>query len=102
MFNNSKRRSLYIKWNKSVIFSLFNFAGCNFHFGQAVYRKLRTLGMETEFAKDPKLNSACRSVLALAYCPRNKIKYGWRALLEMPGFPIARDSEFARACSVVP
>ncbi|GFR98023.1 WD repeat protein [Elysia marginata] len=43
--------------------------GCNFHWGQAVFRKIQELGMQPGFQNDLGLNQYCKQILALAYLP---------------------------------
>ena len=73
-------------------------AGCNFHFGQAVYRKLQNLGFQSNIANEVKFATACRVVLGLAYVPHERIKEAWTAVLNFEDYPLAigKGSQFEK------
>ena len=64
-------------------------AGCNFHFGQAVYRKMQNLGFQTDITSDVKFATAFRIVLGLAFVPYDRIKEAWTVVLNFDDFPLA-------------
>ncbi|GFS08220.1 WD repeat protein [Elysia marginata] len=51
------------------VFPAVEMCGCNFHWGQAVFRMIQELGMQPGFQNDPGLNQYCKQILALPYLP---------------------------------
>lgn len=43
--------------------------GCNFHFGQSLWRKIQKEGHSSQYLQDPTFAFRCRHFLALAYIP---------------------------------
>jgi len=47
--------------------------GCSFHFGQAVWRNIQAVGLQTAYASDDGVQRVCRKILALPFLPADAI-----------------------------
>ncbi len=56
--------------------------GCFFHFCQAVYRQIQSLGMQQQYTEDETLRCLCRKLMALALMPRDKVKSSFEEIQE--------------------
>jgi hypothetical protein len=54
-------------------FPLSNFTGCLFHYGQAVWRKLCSLGLNYYYNNDQKFRKRIRMLINLVFVPKNCI-----------------------------
>ncbi|XP_055338485.1 uncharacterized protein LOC129588333 [Paramacrobiotus metropolitanus] len=68
--------------------------GCNFHFGQSLYRKLVALGHGPTYATDAEFSISCRMLFALAFVPVEDVEQALIELLDTPGFPFKHDDLF--------
>ena len=48
--------------------------GCGFHWGQAVWRKIQDLGLQSAYNTDPAMHRYCRQIFALPCLPWEKIQ----------------------------
>ena len=53
--------------------------GCNFHFGQCLWRKVQGVGLQ-RFYSQPGIKKTVRSIAALAFVPENDIDEAWQAI----------------------
>ena len=57
--------------------------GCNFHFTQAVWRKLQEVGLQNAFYKKETTYKFCKTLMALAYLPAAHIKAQFEDLVQL-------------------
>ena len=62
--------------------------GCFFHFCQAIYRKIQSLGLAQQYHTNNDVRTACRRLMALAFLPVHLVEQ-WFALL--PPMPAIND-----------
>ncbi len=56
--------------------------GCFFHFCQAVYRQIQSLGMQQQYTEDETFRCLCRKLMALALMPKDKVKSSFEEIQE--------------------
>ncbi|CAF1941364.1 unnamed protein product [Rotaria magnacalcarata] len=49
-------------------------SGCFFHFTQAIYRRIQSLGLITSYSQDSDIRICCRKLMALALLPIDQIE----------------------------
>ncbi|CAF3352292.1 unnamed protein product [Rotaria socialis] len=49
-------------------------SGCSFHFTQAIYRRIQSLGLITSYSQDSDIRICCRKLMALALLPIDQIE----------------------------
>lgn len=57
--------------------------GCNFHFTQAVWRKLQEVGLQNAFYKKETTYKFCKTLMALAYLPAAHIRAQFEDLVQL-------------------
>ncbi|XP_055335354.1 uncharacterized protein LOC129586264 [Paramacrobiotus metropolitanus] len=77
-----------------AVFPVSKLRGCNFHFGQSVYRKLGNLGLGPAYATDPEFSLSCRMLFALAFVPVRDVQRVLAELLKIPEFPFKQGDAF--------
>jgi hypothetical protein len=56
--------------------------GCFFHYCQALYKKIQSLGLSTAYLDDEDIRLACRSAMALALLPVEHVEEAFQLLKE--------------------
>ncbi|CAF4668775.1 unnamed protein product, partial [Rotaria socialis] len=56
--------------------------GCFFHFCQAIYRKIRELGLSNTYKDDANARNFCRRLMALPLLPLNEVEFAFEELTE--------------------
>lgn len=56
--------------------------GCNFHFNQALWRKVQELGLVTVYKEDQNVRNHIRMCAALAHLPENTLYDAWLEIME--------------------
>lgn len=56
--------------------------GCNFHFNQALWRKIQQLGLSVAYKNNTEIRDHLKMVAALAYVPREYVSEGWLSIME--------------------
>lgn len=51
---------------------------CFFHFEQAVYRHIQSIGLARDYANNITVNQYCKMLVSLAFLPLNKVEEGFR------------------------
>ncbi|CAF1355393.1 unnamed protein product [Rotaria sordida] len=73
--------------------------GCFYHFCQAVYRQIQSLGMQQQYTEDETFRCLCRKLMALALMPRDKVKSSFEEIQEdackLPGQPMDQLLEYS-------
>ena len=59
-----------------------NIKGCSFHFAQAYWRKIQSVGLAREYQQDTELRNILKSFVALALIPQEDIYIGFQKLKE--------------------
>lgn len=54
--------------------------GCHFHFAQAVWRKVQSLGLAKPYQEDPRVKMFVRQSISLAFVPPTFVRVAWRTL----------------------
>jgi len=54
--------------------------GCNFHFAQALWRNVQSLGLQSLYSSDDAVNRVCRKTMALSYLPSAAIPAAFEEL----------------------
>ncbi|CAF4646427.1 unnamed protein product [Rotaria socialis] len=54
--------------------------GCFFHYTQAIFRRIRALGLTTLYFQNSEIRSCCRKLMALALLPIDKIESSFHSL----------------------
>lgn len=54
--------------------------GCPFHFAQAVWRKVQSLGLAKAYQEDPQIKMFVRQTISLAFVPPTFVRIAWRNL----------------------
>ena len=60
--------------------------GCHFHLGQALYRKISTLGFRERYNTDPSFSLKIRKLTALAFLPPNDVIEAYEDLIDDDDF----------------
>ncbi|XP_055336022.1 uncharacterized protein LOC129586699 [Paramacrobiotus metropolitanus] len=76
------------------VFPTAKLRGCNFRFGQSLYRKLVSLGHGPMYATNSEFSMSCRMVFALAFVPVNDVHRVLAELLNSPDFPFKQNDAF--------
>ncbi|CAF0940968.1 unnamed protein product [Didymodactylos carnosus] len=82
-FNPSRITSDFEKALIKAVASEFpqaHHSGCYFHFTQAIYRNIQTLGLTTAYRDDEDSRSACRKLMSLALIPLGDVKIAFEEL----------------------
>ena len=61
-------------------FSFVSVKGCFFHYAQAIWRKVQTLGLQDEYKSNPDLNEMVSKMLALSLCPIQFVRVSWSSI----------------------
>lgn len=56
--------------------------GCNFHFNQALWRKVQEIGLTTQYRDNEEVRNHIRKCAALAYLPPDYISNAWIQIME--------------------
>lgn len=56
--------------------------GCFFHYCQALYKNIQSLGLSTSYLDDEDIRLACRSVMALGLMPKKHVGEAFELLKE--------------------
>ncbi|XP_055344994.1 uncharacterized protein LOC129592877 [Paramacrobiotus metropolitanus] len=75
-------------------FTTSKLRGCNFHFGQSLYRKRLALGHGPIYATNAEFNISCRMLFALAFVPVQDLERALVELLDAPFFPFKHNDLF--------
>jgi len=54
--------------------------GCTFHFGQAVWRNIQAVGLQTAYTSDEYVGRICRQTMALPFLPADVVTAEFRAI----------------------
>ncbi|CAF4361592.1 unnamed protein product, partial [Rotaria sordida] len=54
--------------------------GCMFHLHQAIHRKIRDLGLATEYLHDETVRDQCRQLMALSLLPKEQVESQFQRL----------------------
>ena len=68
--------------------------GCMFHFGQCVWRKLQSLGLQQAYAEDLQFQAWARLILALPLLPTYEVEAFWMVIEQqapVQQYPASRD-----------
>ena len=65
----------------TVVFTQTRLFGCNFHWTQAVWRKIQELGLQAAYRDDDATQRFCRKVMALPFLPPDHMSPSLDALL---------------------
>jgi len=63
-----------------AVFPTASLRGCNFHWGQAVLRKMQALGLQSAYHEDHGTRRFCRKLLALPFLPHEHIMPTFQSL----------------------
>ena len=92
-FENSLRVALRTVFPGAIV------RGCNFHLGQALYRKVQSVGLQEPYASDDALRTYLLSFTALSWLPVQFIEDGFNCLTaqaaQFPQFQIELDTFIA-------
>ena len=58
----------------NTVFPDVRLTGCRFHYGQAILKKLKAVGLQTEFINDPPVKKWGEKFIALCLLPSNLIR----------------------------
>ena len=61
-------------------FSFVSVKGCFFHYAQAIWRKVQTLGLQEEYKSNPDVNEMVSKMLALSLCPIQFVRVSWSSI----------------------
>lgn len=61
-------------------FPTSNIHGCNFHFGQNLWRHIQQVGLQTKYSSDPDFALNIRLVLSLAFVPTADVEEAFQQL----------------------
>ena len=67
------------------------FLGCLFHLGQALYRKIQSLGLAEKYASDPLFSLQCKMLLALAFVPSSDVLHSFDLFSKMEDQVVDQD-----------
>lgn len=83
-----KPLEFHIDFEKAAINGLRNvypdveIKGCNFHYNQAIWRKVQEIGLVAEYKNDTNIRQHIRMCAALAHLPPQYIDDGWLEIME--------------------
>jgi hypothetical protein len=69
------------------IFPQVELKGCYFHFSQALFRRMKRLGLSRAYCKDEGMNTILRQFLSLPLLPQNNIPSQWNRLNSLCSTP---------------
>lgn len=55
--------------------------GCNFHFGQAIWRHVQSVGLQAEYAQNTTFQQNIKTLMALAFVPPENVVAAFEALV---------------------
>lgn len=61
-------------------FSFVNVKGCFFHYAQASWRKVQSLGLQEEYKSNPDMNKMVSKMLSLSLCPIQFVRVSWSSI----------------------
>jgi len=68
---------------QSISFPNTSFRGCNYHFSQAIWRKVQSIGLQQEYqAQGSEVKKFFRRVIALPFVPVRYVHMAWSGLKE--------------------
>ena len=80
-------RKVIFDYEKAIISSMMKefikneVKGCNFHFGQAIWRSCKNIGLQTEYTNNPLIKKIIRHFLNLTFVPEEHIVEGCEHIL---------------------
>ncbi len=78
---------LALQQSVAICFTQAERKGCLFHYAQAVWRKVQSLGLQRLYKEDDDFRAFVNCVIALAFVPPTFVRVAWRGLkTDAPSF----------------